>query len=223
MGHIGNELVLIFLHLVQLHGHVVQGVGQIAHLVLGVELYTVGQVSCRVLRGRPGNFFQREIHGLGEEEQEDQRDGKDNSRCNVYNIQNTVLFLCHQAHGHVDHNIAVCVEISRYGRRHGQHLIRKHSVVHSNRIGLIASSRRVEIFNGASGQSAAAVHDDGALVVYNPDVGGEVGCHSFKLGFCRLQIQLFSCVDIATVFCNQVGLIVQRLRLLFYQIVMGYV
>ena len=58
MGHIGNEALLIVLQLGELPGHVVQGVGQIAHLVLHiVDGDPVVQVPVRVLHGSPGDLL----------------------------------------------------------------------------------------------------------------------------------------------------------------------
>ena len=86
MGHVGNKFVLVFLHFVELHGHVVQSVGQISHLVLGVKADAVGQVACRVLRGRVSDLFQRNVHGFRKKQQDNQGQPEQDGRRDIHNI-----------------------------------------------------------------------------------------------------------------------------------------
>ena len=51
MGHIGDKIFLVFLHLVELIGHVIEGGGQVTHLIVGGHMDPVVQVSGRVLVG----------------------------------------------------------------------------------------------------------------------------------------------------------------------------
>ena len=51
MGHVGNEFALVFLRMIQLMGHVVQGVRQLPHLVLAVEDQFVFQIALCILHG----------------------------------------------------------------------------------------------------------------------------------------------------------------------------
>ena len=51
MGHIGNELPLIFSVFVQLVCHVIQRVGKISHLIFGIYWDRVGKISVGKFQG----------------------------------------------------------------------------------------------------------------------------------------------------------------------------
>ena len=56
MGDIGYEFVLIFSRFAQFSGHIVQGIGQVAHFIIGCDRNVIIQISCCIFVGSCGDF-----------------------------------------------------------------------------------------------------------------------------------------------------------------------
>ena len=64
MGDIGYEFVLIFSRFAQFSGHIVQGIGQVAHFIIGCDRNVIIQISCCIFVGSCGDFLQRPVYGM---------------------------------------------------------------------------------------------------------------------------------------------------------------
>ena len=83
MGYIGYGILLVFLHLIQLVGHIIQGVGEITHLIVGLDIDSVIQVTGRVFIGAHCNLAKGQIHGLREYQKDNKGQAEQDSGCDV--------------------------------------------------------------------------------------------------------------------------------------------
>ena len=83
MGYIGDEIFLVFLHFIQLIGHVIQGIGEIAHLIVGLNVNPVIQVSGRIFIGAHCNLAQGQVHGLGKHQKDNEGQAEQDCGCDV--------------------------------------------------------------------------------------------------------------------------------------------
>ena len=87
MGNIGNEIPLVFFHVLELRGHVVQSVTEIADLVMPVDgLDLVVEMPGRVFPGRKGDVPERDIYIEGKNDQDDHGKQENDECCQIYNI-----------------------------------------------------------------------------------------------------------------------------------------
>lgn len=145
VGDVGDEVLLVFLHLVQLVGHVIQGIGQITHLIVGVHGDAVVQVPGCILVGAHRDLAQGQINGFGEHQQNDGGQHEDQKRGDVKDIQNPVLRVLHLAHGQMDQHITVGVVIPGNGGGNAEHVLGKQAVVAPDGVGTVADGRGIEI------------------------------------------------------------------------------
>ena len=211
VGDVGDEVLLVFLHLVQLVGHVIQGVGQITHLIVGVHGDAVVQVPGRVLVGAHRDLAQRQINGFGEHQQNDGGQHEDQKRGDVENVQNPVLRVLHLAHGQVDQHITVGVVIPGNGGGNAEHVLGEQAVVAPDGVGTVADGRGIEIVDhGVHPRAAGAVHDNGTLAVHHHDLGAQKLGHGPQLGGGVGEVLGLPLIHGAVGGRDQAGLVVQR-------------
>ena len=171
MGDVGHEGALVFLHLVQFSRHVIQGGGEITHLVLGVHLDLVVQIPCGVLVGSLPDLYQGDVHHFGKYQQDDQGQGVEHCRGDVGQVQDAGAHFLHLAQGHVDQDIAVGGIVSRDGSGDGDHVLAEHAVVVSRHVGFFVRGG-VKAGNGGSRLIlSGSIQNQHSLPVDHPDVG----------------------------------------------------
>ena len=192
MGYIGNEILLVFLHLIQLIGHVIQGVGEVTHLVVGLDINPVIQISGRIFIGTHCNLAKGQVHGLGKYQKNNKGQAEQDSGCDVKYAQDAVLGLVDFADGKVNQHITVGVVIPCDGCRHAEYVPAEHPIVIPYGIGPVSDGCRVKaVYGGLDPGTAQAVHNHGALAVDHPYLGSQIVGQRPYLGGNLLGIQPF--------------------------------
>ena len=115
MGHVGDKVFLVFLHFIQLVGHVIQCVGEITHFIMGFHINAVVQISGSVFIGSHSNLTKRKEYGGGENQKDNEGQAEHHSRGNVEQVQNIGLGVGYKAGGQVNQHIAVGVVVAGNG------------------------------------------------------------------------------------------------------------
>ena len=122
----------------------------------------------------------------------------------------------------MNHDVAVGLHIACDRGGNGEYLAVKQVVILSDGIEPVALCGRVEIVDCDAGTTVAAVRNDGALMVQDPDIRLQIGGNRLDLWICRVEIDGFSLVGFAAPIGNHGRLVIQNLRFAFHQMVVGH-
>ena len=122
----------------------------------------------------------------------------------------------------MNHDVAVGLHIACDRGGNGEYFAVKQVVILSDGIEPVALCGRVEIVDCDAGTTVAAVRNDGALMVQDPDIRLQIGGNRLDLWVCRVEIDGFALVGFATTIGNHCRLVIQNLRFAFHQMVVGH-
>ena len=98
MGDIGHEFVLIFSRFAQFSGHIVQGIGQVAHFIIGCDRNVIIQISCCIFVGSCGDFLQRPVYGMRKQTKNHERTKQQDRKHDMDRTENGFFLI--NDHGH---------------------------------------------------------------------------------------------------------------------------
>jgi len=122
----------------------------------------------------------------------------------------------------MNHDVAVGLHIACDRGGNGEYLAVKQVVILPDGIEPVALCGRVEIVDCDAGTPAAAVRNDDALMVQDPDIRLQIGGNRLDLWICRVEIDGFTLVGFAAPVGNHGRLVIQDLRFAFHQMAVGH-
>ena len=224
VGYICHELFLVVLHVPQLRGHIVQGGGQIPHLVLGGHRDLVLQVAGGVLGGSLRDPAQRPVHEKLEGQQHDKGQKINDDHRGVDRAHQGVPEIRQVGHLLVDDQVAPGGKALDYRCADREYILLKIAVIVSFLVGGASAGGRVKIPypRRGGGITVGAGRDQHiALPVDQPDSGVRVGGDAVQL-----HLYLRACEQVAEVarqivICHGGGLGVEPVRLRGFKAAVG--
>lgn len=122
VGDVCHETFLVVLALCHLACHVGEGGGEVADLVLAVDLKLISEITDGVLLCRVRDLAERQIYHLCEKEQDDQRQQKEDYQRDVGYIQQRVAGGLQTIDRCMDDHIAFYLVLGGDRRKSGDHL-----------------------------------------------------------------------------------------------------
>ena len=147
MRNIGNKIPLVLLHLIQLTGHIIQCCRQVSHLISGIQLNVVFQISRRIFVCPFRNLLQGNGYGFAEYQQNNQGQYKNKSRRNINYIKTFIAGLPDSGNRHVNQHISIGIIISCNRRGNCHHIIGKQSIIITDRILAVSCCRWIKSGN----------------------------------------------------------------------------
>lgn len=126
VGDVCYKALLIVLALGDLACHIGEGGGEVADLVLAVELKFIPEVADGVLLSRVCDLAERQIHHLREEEQYDQRQQKEDHQRDIGYVQERIAGGLQVFHGCVDDHVTLHLVFGGDRRKRRDHFLIEH-------------------------------------------------------------------------------------------------
>ena len=188
VGDIRHDFFLVVIHIFKLRGHIVQGGGQIAHLVVGVDRDLIVQIPHCILLGRFCNLPQGPVDEEVETDQESGGQQENHGHGNVDCNHDRTAALFYAGDRTVDKEVALCGKSLSYRGHHGDYFFVEVSVEISGNVLAAADFRRIKFFNCL--RSRCPFHIGGgdhiAILVHEPERGVQIKAHGCELGlYCR--------------------------------------
>ena len=178
VGYVCHEFLLVILHIPQLCGHVVEGGGQVSHLVLGGDGDLVVQVAGGVLGGCLRDPAQGPVDEELEGQQHQEGEKVDEDHCGVDGAHQHIPEVCQVRDGLVDDQIPLCGKPLYDRGADSDDVLGEAAVIVPLLVGGAPALGGVEAGHLArSGRIAvpAGAEEHSSLLVHQPDGGPHVG------------------------------------------------
>ena len=152
VGDVGHEFLLVILHIPELRGHVVQGCGEIAHLILGADRDLIVQIAGGILGCSLRDLAKRPVDKKFQGQKDDKRQKVDHQERDEGGPHQDPLDFIHVIQALVDQKITGRRIAVDHRGDHGDHILLEVAVVVPGEILGIPGFCRVEILDLGGGR-----------------------------------------------------------------------